>query len=224
MKLVTVTQWVRVLRTPIPPDQRLAGKSVATSTWVAVRRLSRLDGAKMQAAYSAPKNRKSWSNRIPSALAEAKPTPSQRWKAAVGRTTRPCATETTGVPDRRMYRHGSLGNLGEPSVSWLNRIGGPCGRPPDPKPRRWPSRSRWPTSSPDGRGHEPEGSRQVSGRRPTRTAARDGLMAVLAEHSTVGWSRCGPGLDGGEPRPTGPTRGKAKPGMTFGRSERWKTP
>ena len=71
-----------------------------------------------------------------------------------------------------------------------------------------------------GPGHKPLGSHQVSGRRPTRTAARDGLMAVLAEPSTAGRGRDGPDLNGGEPMPTGPTPGKAKPGMTFGRRER----
>jgi hypothetical protein len=173
--------------------------------------------------YSAPKIRKSWSIRILSAPAEAKPTLSQRWKAAVECTTRPCAPETTGVPDHRMPRQGLLGNLGEPSVSWLDEVGGPRGRPPYQAPRRWPCRSRRSAISPDGEDTNSMGSRQVPGRRPTRTASRDGLMAVLAEHSTAGWPRHGTNLDGGEPRPTGPTLGKATPGMTFGRSERCQT-
>ena len=43
------------------------------------------------------------------------------------------------------------------------------------------------------------------GRRGRTERPRDGLSAVLADHSTE---------EGGEPRPTGPTGGKEKPGIT----------
>jgi hypothetical protein len=53
------------------------------------------------------------------------------------------------------------------------------------------------------------------GRRGSTERPRDGLLAVLAEHSTEGWERCAPGREGGEPMSQGPTGGKAKPGITF---------
>jgi len=49
------------------------------------------------------------------------------------------------------------------------------------------------------------------GRRGRTERPRDGLSAVLADHSTE---------EGGEPRPTGPTGGKEKPGITFCWKER----
>ena len=63
--------------------------------------------------------------------------------------------------------------------------------------------------------------RSRSGYRGTRAKSegpRDGQMAVLAEHSTDGQVS---DREGGEPRPTGPTEGKATPGITFCWKERW---
>jgi len=52
------------------------------------------------------------------------------------------------------------------------------------------------------------------GRIATSERTREGLSAVLADHSTEG--RCGmAGREGGEVRPKRPTAGKVKPGMTF---------
>ncbi len=43
----------------------------------------------------------------------------------------------------------------------------------------------------------------------------DRLRTSLAEHSTEGQRRACSGREGGELRPKGPTRGKAKPGIAF---------
>src|SRR5215510_2482345 len=48
-------------------------------------------------------------------------------------------------------------------------------------------------------------SRRGIGKRATSEATRDGQGVVVAAHSTG---------EGGEPRPTGPTGGKATPGIT----------
>ena len=47
------------------------------------------------------------------------------------------------------------------------------------------------------------------GRRGSTERPRDGLLAVLAEHSTAGRERCAPGREGGEPLSQGPTGGSA---------------
>jgi hypothetical protein len=54
--------------------------------------------------------------------------------------------------------------------------------------------------------HEPNGAGQGIGGRARSEGLREGQSAVLAEHSTD---------EGGEPRPKGPTGGKAKPGIAF---------
>ena len=50
-----------------------------------------------------------------------------------------------------------------------------------------------------------------------------GGLAVLAEHSTESLGK-GADWEGGEPRPKGPTVGKAKPGRTISWRERWARP
>ncbi len=55
---------------------------------------------------------------------------------------------------------------------------------------------------------------KVSGSEGQPEATRDGLLAVLAEHSTDGCQHFGI-REGGEVKPKRPTVGKAKPGTTF---------
>lgn len=57
---------------------------------------------------------------------------------------------------------------------------------------------------------------QVKGirERATSEAIGEGQMAVLVEHSTDGLQETA-NREGGEPKPKGPTVGKAKPGITF---------
>jgi len=50
---------------------------------------------------------------------------------------------------------------------------------------------------------------------------RDGLLAVLAEHSTDGWEPWASGREGGEPTSQGPTGGKATPGITVFWKDLW---
>ena len=54
-------------------------------------------------------------------------------------------------------------------------------------------------------------------------AIREGLLAVVAEHGADGASAMHSNREGGEPRPKGPTVGKAKPVITFGWKERRET-
>jgi hypothetical protein len=44
---------------------------------------------------------------------------------------------------------------------------------------------------------------------------RDGLLAVLADHSTEGRNEVASDREGGEPMSKEPTVGKVKPGITF---------
>jgi hypothetical protein len=56
------------------------------------------------------------------------------------------------------------------------------------------------------------GSLQGIGERGTTEGRRDGVVAVVAEHSTEGLRGSPAGREGGELRPKGPTAGKATPG------------
>ncbi len=59
------------------------------------------------------------------------------------------------------------------------------------------------------------------GRRGRTERPRDGLLAVVADHSTDGREPTVPGREGGEPQSQGPTGGKAKPGITFFWKDLW---
>ena len=106
-----------------------------------------------------------------------------------------------------MSSEGKLGNLGEPALSLS----------PFPEDEGYRV-----TKSPGGRDelprpHEPQGTQskeadKVSGSERRAKRPEMGRMAVLAEHSTE---------EGGEPSPTGPTGGKAPPGITLVWRDLW---
>ena len=58
-------------------------------------------------------------------------------------------------------------------------------------------------------------------RRGRTERTRDGLLAVLADHSTDGRERKAPGREGGEPTSQEPTGGKVKPGITLFWEDLW---
>ena len=63
-----------------------------------------------------------------------------------------------------------------------------------------------------------DGYARYQARRAKSEQPWDGLVAVLVDHSTAGHVSV---REGGEPRPTGPTVGKEKPGITRHWRERW---
>ena len=82
MKLVDVTQWVRLNR-PIPPDQRLASRSVGNSTCHPSNGRTKLEGTSRQAASLSPEICKVVDRRIAAAVSRSKPTVCSDRKAAV---------------------------------------------------------------------------------------------------------------------------------------------
>jgi hypothetical protein len=120
------------------------------------------------------------------------------------------AQDPTGVGERGMPPEGERGTLGEPSVSLAHsRTGGPG----DQKP--WGGLGASPRT--EARQGQPERTEanQVSGRERQAKRPERGRVAVVAAHRT---------REGGERRPTGPTGGKAPPGITFGWTERREIP
>jgi len=82
MKLVDVTQWVR-MQIPIPPDERLASRSGANSTCQPSNGRTKLEGARRQAASLSPEICRVVVNRIAAAVWRQKPTVCMRRKATV---------------------------------------------------------------------------------------------------------------------------------------------
>lgn len=74
-----------------------------------------------------------------------------------------------------------------------------------------PSRVAW---SCDLAGSEAAEHPRGRGARGTPAGRRDGVVAVVAAQRTAGLRASAAGREGGEPRPTGPTGGKATPGST----------
>jgi hypothetical protein len=109
-----------------------------------------------------------------------------------------------------MHTQGELGHVGEPRVSLSHaRNGGPG----DHKPWRGLGAS---TRSRARQGqHERTEAGKVSGSERRAKRPEKGIVAVLAEHSTDA---------GGELRPTGPTGGKATPGITLSWRDRRERP
>ena len=82
MKLVVVTQWVRT-RVPVPPDERLASRSVANSTCQPSNGSTELEEARRQAASLSPEICIVVVNRIAVAVLRQKPTVCMRRKATI---------------------------------------------------------------------------------------------------------------------------------------------
>ena len=130
MKLGDVTQWVRLKR-PIPPDKRLASRSVTTSTCQPSNGRTKLEEVSRQAASLRPEIGRVVVKRIASAVSRAKPTVCLRRKAAILGAIGASAQDTPGVEERGMSAEGELGNLGEPPGSAHNsRDGGPGDQKP----------------------------------------------------------------------------------------------
>jgi hypothetical protein len=96
MKLVDVTQWVRLKR-PIPPDKRLASRSVTTSTCQPSNGRTKLEEVSRQAASSSPEICRVVVNRIAAAVSRSKPMVCMRRKAAILGAIGASAQDTTGV-------------------------------------------------------------------------------------------------------------------------------
>src|SRR5215510_10303563 len=100
-----------------------------------------------------------------------------------------------------MSSDGERGNVGEPPVSWPHsRMGGPGDHRP------WGGVDASPTPRAPRRHHARTEAGQGSGSERRAKRPEMGRVAVVAEHSTG---------EGGEPRPPGPTGGKATPGLTL---------
>src|SRR2546425_1060588 len=96
MKLVDVTQWVR-MKIPIPPDERLASRSGANSTCQPSNGRTTLEGARRQAASLSPARGRVVVTRIASAVSRHKPTVCTHRKAAIRGAIQASAQDTTGV-------------------------------------------------------------------------------------------------------------------------------
>ena len=82
MKLVVVTQWVRLHR-QIPPDQRLASRSGGNSTCHPSNGCTKLEGTSRQAASLSPEICRVVDRRIAAAVLRSTPTVCMHRKAAV---------------------------------------------------------------------------------------------------------------------------------------------
>ena len=139
-----------------------------------------------------------------------KPTVCMRWKAAVlGARWRVRRTPPGSESGAYLHRGNSGTWESHRSPCLQTRTGGPG----DQRPWRGRRASTRPRAQP-GR-HERAEASKVSGSERRAKRPEMGRMAVLAEHSTE---------EGGEPSPTGPTGGKATPGITFCWTERREIP
>jgi hypothetical protein len=144
---------------------------------------------------------RNWSSRgpqgDPSAGSRGKPTACMRRKAAVldtrGRVLRTPPGSKSGAGVQRGHS-GTWESHGSPCRR--DRIRAPVENIPVPRQVTW----SW-----DRAGSEEEGHRQGIGGPGTTEGRREGGVAVVADHSTV---------EGGEPRPKGPTGGKERLEMT----------
>jgi hypothetical protein len=109
-----------------------------------------------------------------------------------------------------MCSRGQRGNLGEPTVSLpqVRRRGTDDKQEPGQRVGKLQPTRR---TEKDGTRTKEENARYRGTSESKGT--RDGLLAVVAEHSTD--ELASPVREGGEPRPKGPTVGKVKPGITF---------
>jgi hypothetical protein len=96
MKLVVVTQWVR-MKILIPPDERLASRSGVNSTCQPSNGRAELEEARRQAASLSPEICRVVVSRIVSAVLRQKPTVCKRRKATILWAIAASAQDTTGV-------------------------------------------------------------------------------------------------------------------------------
>ena len=151
---------------------------------------------------------------------ERKPTACTRWKAAVRDALRRAFRTPPGSETRACSHRGSLETW---ESQWFPCIESGVGVPTSEV--KTPGAGR--RLSPLRRALHEQGTQSKTsdtryrGRRGRTERPRDGLLAVLADHSTDGREPAVPGREGGEPMSQGPTGGKAKPGITFFWKDRW---
>ena len=168
----------------------------------------------------APKYVESWSIGSSSGRSEGKPTVCSGRKAAVLRAVWRGLRTPPGSESGACMQRGDSGTWeSQRSPCVTSGVGGPTGTVKTPGvERRLQPLTRAFCEKGTQRKTSDAGYR---GRRGSTEQPRDGLLAVLADHSTEDWEHHAPGREGGEPTSQGPTAGKAKPGITFFWKDLW---
>jgi hypothetical protein len=149
-----------------------------------------------------------------------KPTACTRWKAVVRHALRRAFRTPPGSEPRACSHRGSLETWESQWVPCRTPgVGGPTGvgKTPGAGRRLAPPRRAWQEQGTQSR----TSATRYRGRTGSTERPRDGLLAVLADHSTEGQEPCAAGREGGEPTSQGPTAGQAKPGITFFWKDLW---